>query len=144
MHRLNTPEISSWIENPTSFLKRFEGICHLLFLSPIGSLGSVWEPMDTGDSFCPPGEPTGNDLLCLPPALTLVSCLAYPSNLKMEATCSSLSGLHGVISHKLELFVRTSNITALGLHKRKQMYLTFAETLDSEGELCIVKFGLVC
>jgi hypothetical protein len=28
-------------------------------------------------------------LLCLPPAFTLVSCLAYSSTLKMEATCSS-------------------------------------------------------
>jgi hypothetical protein len=27
--------------------------------------------------------------ICLPPAFTLVSCRAYCSNLKMEATCSS-------------------------------------------------------
>jgi hypothetical protein len=26
---------------------------------------------------------------CLPPAFTLVSCLAYPSIIKMEATCSA-------------------------------------------------------
>jgi hypothetical protein len=47
------------------------------------------EPVGAGSSFCPTGEPMGTDLLCLPPAFTLVSCLAYPSNLKMEATCSS-------------------------------------------------------
>jgi hypothetical protein len=38
---------------------------------------------------------------------TLVSCLAYSSALKMEATCSSatqltFNGLHGVISQKIE------------------------------------------
>jgi hypothetical protein len=58
--------------------------------------------------FCPIGEPTGTEfcssisflfpikskipagrLLCLPPAFTLVSCSAYFSTLKVEATCSS-------------------------------------------------------
>jgi hypothetical protein len=64
--------------------------------------------MRTGVAFSPTGEPMGNDLLpsisllvpisskilaspllCLPPDFTLVSCLAYFSNTKMEATCSS-------------------------------------------------------
>jgi hypothetical protein len=51
---------------------------------------------------------------------TLVSCSAYPSTLKMEATCSpktslTFSGLHGVTSQKIVLLittaVRTSNPT---------------------------------
>jgi hypothetical protein len=52
---------------------------------------------------------------------TPVSFLAYSSTLKMEVTCSSetsvstFSGLHGIISQKIELFittaVRTSNPT---------------------------------
>jgi hypothetical protein len=54
------------------------------------------------------------------PAFMLVSCLAYSSTLKMEATCFSetsvdFQGLHGVIFQKIELFittaVRTSNHT---------------------------------
>jgi hypothetical protein len=56
--------------------------------------------------------------LCLPPAFTLVSCLAYFSILKMEVTCSpksqlASSGLQGVIWQAIEFFitagVRTSN-----------------------------------
>jgi hypothetical protein len=35
----------------------------IVFFSPIGSLGCVSEPMGTGGSFCPPGEPMGTDLL---------------------------------------------------------------------------------
>jgi hypothetical protein len=64
--------------------------------------------MDTGGSFCPTGEPTGmtcclpflfrflynprfgaSRLLCLSPSFVLISCSAYSSILKMEATCSS-------------------------------------------------------
>jgi hypothetical protein len=65
------------------------------------------EPMGTDRSFRPTGEPVGtalffisllfpiefvlsaNEFLCLSPAFTLASCLAYSSTLKMEATCLS-------------------------------------------------------
>jgi hypothetical protein len=58
--------------------------------------------------------------LCLPPAFTLVSCSAYFSTLNM-VTCSyetsiDFSGLRGVISQKIQIFVtataRTSNPTS--------------------------------
>jgi hypothetical protein len=57
-------------------------------------------------------------IVCLPPAFTLVSCSAYFSTLKMEALCSSETsvdnGLYVDISQKMVLFiitaVRTSNL----------------------------------
>jgi hypothetical protein len=78
----------------------------ILFLSPIGALGCVTEPMGTGCSFFPAGAPKGTDLmsyislfpvksemsasrwLCLPYASRLVACLAYSSTLKTEANVS--------------------------------------------------------
>jgi hypothetical protein len=47
--------------------------------------------------------------LCLPPAFTLVSCLAHSSTLKMEVTCSMkcrliFNRLHSVLSQKIEFF----------------------------------------
>jgi hypothetical protein len=60
--------------------------------------------------------------LCLPSAVTLVSCSAYSSTLKMEAIYSSetsvdFNGLHGVTSQKIKLIittaVRTSNSTCI-------------------------------
>jgi hypothetical protein len=59
-------------------------------------------------------------LLCLQHDLTLVSCLAYSSTLKMKTSCSqkcrlTFNGLHGVIFQRVEVFietdVRTSNAT---------------------------------
>jgi hypothetical protein len=52
-------------------------------------------------------------LLCLPPAFMMVSCLAYCLTPKMGAVCSSemsftFSGLHSIISQKLELFITTA------------------------------------
>jgi hypothetical protein len=35
----------------------------ILFVSPLGSLGYVLQPMGTGGSFCPTAEPMGTDLL---------------------------------------------------------------------------------
>jgi hypothetical protein len=62
----------------------------------------------------------------------LVSCLAYSSTLKMEATCSSemladFNGLYGVMSQKTDLYVtnavRTSDLTKL--HKTTcRVYMT--------------------
>jgi hypothetical protein len=57
---------------------------------------------------CSPLKADGKQ--CLPSALTLVSCSAYFSSLKMEAICSSkrrltFNGLHGVISQKIVLFM---------------------------------------
>jgi hypothetical protein len=50
---------------------------------------------------------------CLLPAFTLVSCLAYSSSLKMNATCPpkrrlTFDELHGVIFQKIKLFITTA------------------------------------
>jgi hypothetical protein len=51
--------------SPLSFQRPaiFRAMLVILFFSPIGSLGCVGEPMSTGGSFCPVGEPMGTDLL---------------------------------------------------------------------------------
>jgi hypothetical protein len=41
----------------------FRATLVILVSSPISSLGCVGEPMGTGGSFSPTGEPTGTDLL---------------------------------------------------------------------------------
>jgi hypothetical protein len=81
----------------------------ILFLSAIGSLGCVWQPMGTAGSFCPTGDPTGTDWLAAlhsppvsyiirnfgkPPAFTLVSCSAYSPTLRIEAICSSKTSVN--------------------------------------------------
>jgi hypothetical protein len=101
----------------------------LLFLSLVGSLGCVWEPIDSGGSFCPAGEQARTDL-CLP----FPSCFLYNPKCR-QADCSAshllsrrflawlilrpwrwrqhvppkhrlaFSRLHGVISNKIELFM---------------------------------------
>jgi hypothetical protein len=53
----------------------------------------------------------------LPPAFTFFPCLTYSSTLKTETTvlptCQlTFNGLHGVISQKIQLFVRTSASTS--------------------------------
>jgi hypothetical protein len=53
--------------------------------------------------------------LLLDTRFTLVSCLAYSSNLKMEATCSSQT-FNDIISQKIELFITTSERTSNTLY----------------------------
>jgi hypothetical protein len=107
----------------------------ILFLSPIGSLCCVWDPVGTGGSFCPTGEPVGIDLLswfvynskfrktdCFASYLLSRWVLAWlilrPWRWRRHGAPKrrlTLNGLHAVISQKIELFtataVRTSNPT---------------------------------
>jgi hypothetical protein len=64
------------------------------------------------------------------PAFTLVYCSAYSSTLKMEAICSSFSGLHCVISHIfITTAVRTSNPNSLRKVRKVSKKNTLGEVI---------------
>jgi hypothetical protein len=93
-----------------------------LKLRPLGSPASCYTDYAILAPFKPQGKLKNSHTILLATCFILVSCLAYSSTLKTEATCSSekpvdFNGLYGVMSQKTDLIltnaVKTSDPTKL-------------------------------